>query len=170
MINLRSTTKTTNMRKTISSLSILSLFILLIATSCKKKCSVDIEDKNRGAIIQNAVFYPSSGFMTGNMGGDYVINAAHKYAQSIQGSLNGGSKSYVNYSNYTILCCPTYGSCNASYDREVIIDNSLQTVVYKIVVTQCTECGDSPGTENYVLVPTFPASYAVSYDVSYIDK
>ncbi len=170
MINLLPTTKTIIMRKTISSLSILSLFILLIATSCKKKCSVNREDTNKGAIIQNVVFYPSSGFMTGNMGGDYVINAAHKYAQSIQVCLNGGAKSYINYSNYTILCCPTYGSCNASYDREVIIDNNMQTVLYKIVVTQCTECGDSPGTENYVLVPAIPASYAVSYDVSYINK
>ena len=81
-----------------------------------------------------------------------------------------GAKAPVNYSNYTVLCYPTNAKCNAAYDRTVTIDNALGTVVYKIVVTQCANCEETRNAENYVLVPTFPSSYLVYYDVSYVEK
>jgi hypothetical protein len=145
-----------------------TLFIGLSA--CKKKCVVETEDSNAGAIVQGVIFYPASGNLTPSMGGNYVINATHPYANEFQIRLNDGEKMDVNYSNYTILCYPTIANCSASYDRTVTIDDAAQTVVYKIVVTQCENCPEKYLTENYVLVPAFPSSYAVSYDVSYVTK
>jgi hypothetical protein len=151
-------------------LPILSLAILLLGlNSCKKKCVLS-DDTDNGAIVKNVVFYPQAGNLTGSMGGNYVINATHPYANQFQIRINEGDKMDVNYSNYTILCYPTTANCSASFDRTVTIDNANQTVVYKIVVTQCTNCPEKYTTENYVLVPAFPSSYGVSYDVSYIDK
>ncbi len=154
--------------------NILPLFLVAILfislSACKKKCVVETEDKNSGAIVQGVVFYPSAGNLTPSMGGNYVINATHPYANEFQIRLNEGDKVDVNYSNYTILCYPTTANCSASYDRTVTIDDANQTVVYKIVVTQCDNCPEKYLTENYVLVPAFPSSYAVSYDVSYVTK
>ena len=153
---------------------ILPLFLLatlfLGFTACKKKCVVERNDTNNGAIIDGVVIYPSSGSLTGNMGGNYVITNGHPYANDIQIRINEGDLTNVNYTNYTVLCCPTTANCNASYDRTVTIDDANQTVVYKIVVTQCESCPEKYTCENYVMVPTFPSNYAVSYDVSYVTK
>lgn len=154
--------------------NILPIFLLatlfLGLSACKKKCVVESEDTNNGAIVSGVVFYPSSGSLTGNMGGNYVITNGHPYANNIQIRINEGEKTNVNYTNYTILCYPTTANCSAFYDKTVTIDDANQTVVYKIVVTQCESCPEKYTSENYVLVPAFPSSYAVSYDVSYVTK
>jgi hypothetical protein len=154
--------------------NILPIFLLAILflglSACKKKCVVETEDTNNGAIVSGVVFYPSSGSLTGNMGGNYVITNGHPYANNIQIRINEGEKTNVNYTNYTILCYPTTANCSAFYDKTVTIDDANQTVVYKIVVTQCESCPEKYTSENYVLVPAFPSSYAVSYDVSYVTK
>lgn len=152
---------------------ILPLFAILFISglsSCKKKCVVEADTVDAGSIVQKVIFYPESGYMTGNMAGDYVIDASHPYANKLQVSINGASRTNVNYSNYTVLCYPTTSKCNAAFARTVTIDNANQTVVYKIVVTQCDNCPELRSTENYVLVPAFPSNYAVSFDVSYVDK
>jgi hypothetical protein len=154
--------------------NILPIFLLAILflglSACKKKCVVETEDTNNGAIVSGVVFYPSSGSLTGNMGGNYVITNGHPYANNIQIRINEGEKTNVNYTNYTVLCYPTTANCSAFYDKTVTIDDANQTVVYKIVVTQCESCPEKYTSENYVLVPAFPSSYAVSYDVSYVTK
>ena len=153
---------------------LLPLFIvatLVIGLSaCTKKCIVEKEDSNKGAIISGVIFYPATGNLTPSMSGNYCINAAHPYADGFQVRINDGDKIDVNYSNYTVLCYPITANCSASYDRTVTIDDANQTVVYKIVVTQCENCPEKYLTENYVLVPAFPSNYAVSYDVSYVTK
>jgi len=158
------------MNKLISLLPFLSILLILGTTSCKKKCVIEKDDVNGGSIISDVIFYPSAGYMTSSMGGNYVIDASHPYANEIQIGFAQGAKAPVNYSNYTVLCYPTNAKCNAAYDRTVTIDNALGTVVYKIVVTQCANCEETRTAENYVLVPTFPASYFVYYDVSYVEK
>lgn len=150
-------------------LPILFVTVILGLTSCKKKCILEA-GVNSGSIIENVVIYPEAGYMTGNMGGNYVIDATHTYADRFEVSINSGARTAVNYTNYTILAYPITSTCSASFDRSVTIDNTAQTVVYKIIVTQCIDCKESRSTENYVLVPAFPESYTVLYDVSYVDK
>lgn len=157
--------------KTLKVLLPLLLIALTVSfSSCKKKCVLDGDDTISGNYIENVVFYPNSGYMTSSMGGNYVINANHNYADRIQVTIDGGAKTPVNYSNYTVLCYPISAKCNAIYDKTVTIDHANQTVVYKIAVTQCSNCEEVRMTENYILVPAFPSSYAVSYDVSFTDK
>ena len=148
------------------------LFIALIASlfSCKKKCVIEADTINAGSIIKNVVFYPSSGFITGNMGGDYMINASHQHAGDLQVSINGSAKKDINYNDYTVLCYPVSSKCNAAFDRTVTVDNTNQTVSYKIVVSQCSDCEEIRNTENYVLVPVIPSNYTPIYDVSFIEK
>lgn len=151
-------------------LPLLTLTLFFGFTSCKKKCVVEDETLNSGSIIKNVIFYPTSGYQTGNMGGNYVINANHPYANSLEISIDGGGRIPVNFSNYTVLCYPIAAKCNATYDRTVTINHTNQTAVYKIIVTQCSNCEEIRTTENYVLVPAIPSNYFVSFDVSIVEK
>ncbi len=154
----------------ITSLLALSLMFVAISSSCKKKCVISKENINSGAIINNVIFYPKSGNMTLSMAGSYEINGNHPYANLLEVGFNGSGKSPIDYNQYSVLCYPLQTKCNAAFERTVTIDAASQTVVYKIVATQCSSCDQKWLTENYVLVPAFPASYSVTYDVSVVDK
>lgn len=147
-----------------------TLFVVLtLFTSCKK-CKVDGTSINKGAIIEDVVIYPSSGFMTGNMNGDYVIDANSPYADKFEMSQNQGERTTVNYANFNIIAFPVTAKCNASYERIVDINHTTQTVTYTINVTQCSNCEEERASENYVLVPVFPETYTVVYDLNVVDK
>jgi hypothetical protein len=148
----------------------LLIAVLFLAFACKKKCKIENVTVDSGAIKENVVLYPASGGMTGNMDGNYVIDANSPYADRFQMSLNNGERTAVNYANYTILAFPAKAKCNASYDRNVTVDNVAMTVTYKMIITQCDNCKEEYATENYVLVPAFPSNYAVLYELSVIDK
>lgn len=150
-------------------LPILVLVATLGLQACKK-CVVEGDDINGGAIIQNVIVYPESGYMTLNMGGNYVIDENHNYKDRFEVSVDGGDREPINYANYTLLALPTVANCNANYDRNVTINDTDGTVLYKIVVTQCKDCKEERALENYVLVPSFPSSYLVTYDIDYVDK
>jgi hypothetical protein len=150
-----------------SALLILTLSVML---ACKKKCKIENVNVNSGAIIENVVLYPSSGNMTGNMNGNYIINASSSYKDRFEMSQNNGPRTAVNYANFTILAFPVKVKCNSAYERNVTIDNAAMTVTYKMVITQCDNCIQEYMTENYVLVPSFPSNYTVLYDLSIIDK
>jgi hypothetical protein len=154
-------------------LRILFLLLLIspivVSTSCKK-CKVDAVDVNTGDIVEDFVLYPTSGYMTGNMGGNYVIDGNHPHASRFEVSINGGTKVPVNYNSYTILANPLVAKCNAAFERNVIIDHGSQTVTYTLKVTQCDNCKEERYTENYVLVPKFPSSYAVNISHTVVDK
>jgi len=68
-----------------------AIVVVLSSTACKK-CKVDSAEVNSGAIIQGVVFYPSSGYMTSSMGGDYVIQSSDSYANNFEVSFDGGGK------------------------------------------------------------------------------
>jgi hypothetical protein len=156
------------------STSFLALSLLLVITSlssCKKKCVISKEIVDGGVIIKNVIFYPNSGNMTQSMSSaSYLINANSPYADRIQVGINGAGKAPVDYSQYNVLCLPVKTKCNAAFDRKVTIDAASQNVTYTIIATQCSNCDQEWYTENYVLVPTFPASYTVTYDVQYVNK
>lgn len=156
--------------KLFKSTFILSILASLVLLSSCKKCKVDSTSTNSGAIIEDVVIYPQSGFMTGNMGGNYVITGSSPYADKYEMSLNNGERTAINYSNFNIMAFPVTARCNAAYERNVDINNTTQTVTYTITVTQCSNCKEERSTENYVLVPTFPSTYAVVYDLNVVDK
>jgi formylglycine-generating enzyme required for sulfatase activity len=131
---------------------------------------VDGVSTNTGAIVEDVVLYPESGFMTGNMGGNYVITGSSGYADKFEMSLSQGERTPVNFSNFNILAFPVTAKCNASYERNVDINNTTQTVTYTINVTQCSNCPEERTSENYVLVPVFPSTYNVVYDLNIVDK
>lgn len=146
-----------------------AIVVVLSSTACKK-CKVDSVEINSGAIINDVVLYPTSGYLTGNMGGDYVIQSSDSYANNFEVSFDGGGKESVNYANYTILAFPVTAKCNASFERNVNIDDATNTVKYTIKVTQCDNCPEERYTENYVLVPSFPSNYEVIRELQIVDK
>jgi hypothetical protein len=153
-------------------LLIIPIGVVFLLSACSKKCDISMTDTNNGDIVPNANIFPINGYLTGNMGNDFVIHGNDLYAQSMEVSLDGGARGPIDYSQYCVMCYPVNATCNASYDRTVTIDDVNQTVNYKIVVTQCKEkeCGLDVFTENYVLVTDFPETYNVTYDVSYVEK
>jgi hypothetical protein len=141
----------------------------VLFSSCKK-CKVDGISANSGAIIEDVVIYPQAGFMTSNMAGNYVISANSSYADKYEMTFNGGERTAINYSNFNLMAFPVTARCNASFERNVDINHTNQTVTYTINVTQCSNCKEERTTENYVLVPTFPSTYVVVYDLNVVDK
>ena len=145
---------------------------ILISTSCKK-CKVDAVDVNTGNIVEDFILYPKFGYMTLNTGGNYVFDGTSPgtyYANKFEVSINGSAKVPVNWNYYTVLANPVKAKCNASFERNVMIDHNNQVVTYTLKVTQCDNCKEERYTENYVLVPKFPSTYAVNISHTIVDK
>ena len=158
------------MKKHLKSFSpMLLMLLILLATSCKKKCVMEINNENKGWIEEDVLFYPQIGYMSNLMNGYYVITEDSPFANEILISIDGGEKAPVDFNNYAILCYPITTHCNAQFVRDVSFNSVNQSVEYSIVVTQCAQCEEERFTENYVLVPKFPSNYNVTYDISYVN-
>jgi hypothetical protein len=151
-------------------LFIASLSFNLTLVSCKKKCKVDELNKDSGEIIDSVVFYPTSGYMTSSMGGNYVVTSSHPYADRFEIKIGQGVKQPVDYTQYTILANPISATCDVAFEREVKIDDANQKVIYSVKATQCPDCESTNYIENYVLVPAFPSNYEVVFDTVVITK
>lgn len=146
------------------------LLIGLGSTSCKKKCVIDKENSDLGAIISESqtgeeiVIY-HSGYAGANVGNHITSDW-----NGIEVSFDGGqTRGPINWSQYHVLRNPVNTSCEAKIDREVLFNSVAQTVTYKVSVTNCGACDEKYFAENYVLVPAIPSSYTVLYDVSYTE-
>ena len=158
------------MKKPIKSLfPLLFISLVLILSSCKKKCVMDINNENKGWIEENVIFYPQLGYITSALKGNYVITESSPFANKFLVSIDGGEKAPVDFSNYTILCYPITTHCNAQFVRDVSFNSVSQTVEYSITVTQCAQCEEERMSENYVLIPKFPSNYNVTFDISYVN-
>lgn len=151
-------------------LFLLVLLIGLGSTSCKKKCVIDKENSDLGAIIsesqtgEEVVLY-HSGYAGANVGNHITTDV-----NGIEVSFDGGqTRGPINFSQYHVLRYPITTTCEAKIDREVLFNSAAQTVTYKLVITNCSRCDEKYVAENYVLVPAIPSSYTVLYDVSYTE-
>jgi len=160
--------------KKITTLSIAICAIMLLSVSCKKSCDLEQDDESSGAVVSEhpstkglVVIYPSSGYLTSSMAGDYVVDANDSYADEFEVSFDGGiTKAPVNYGQYTILGLPIDVECDAWVERNVEIDDLNGIVTYTVTVHECGQgCDELRRLENYVLVPTFPSNYSVFYNV-----
>lgn len=148
------------------------LFLLLLlvgigSTSCKKKCVIDKEDTDSGAIVSETTSGETVVLYYPGYAGANVPNHFSSSNSNIEVSFDGGqTKGPVNYSQYHVLRNPVTVTCEAKVDREVIFNTTAQTVTYNIDVTNCTDCDDKYVAENYVLVPAIPSSYTVVYNVN----
>ena len=152
----------------------LSLFIVLSSgVSCKKKCTI-AEDTESGMIIsdldgEKVIIYPSSGFLTSSMGGNYHIDSLHLYSHKFEVSFDGGyTKQSVNLDAYNILANPCIVKCDASIDRSVTYDALNHYYTYTVTVTECPNgCDFETTLENYVLIPSIDPNATVIYNVVY---
>lgn len=149
-------------------------FVLLLGgiglSSCKKKCVIEKENTDLGAIIsesstgEDVVIY-HSGYAGANVG-----NHISAPWNNIEVSFDGGqTRGPINFSQYHVLRNPVTTTCEAKIDREVAFNAAAQTVTYKVSVTNCADCDQKYFAENYVLVPAIPNGYTVLYDVSYTE-
>lgn len=157
-------------------LTILLLGVGSSFSSCKKKCTINKEDTNSGQIIVEkngglVVVMPLSGYMTSNVTPQqHLIQANHTYADRYEVSFDGGiNKGPVDYNIYNIVAFPLYMTCEAALDREVLIDNVNQKVIYNITVTECANCNESYIMENYVLIPKVPIGYQLEQNVTRVE-
>lgn len=142
------------------------LSILSISVSCKKTCKELREDTYSGVIKEDISVYPSSGYMTSSMGGNYLITANDDFADRFEISFDQGqTKVPVDYSKYSIVACPVVTYCNARFDKSVEINYAAGAVVYSITSEECGDCGQGRTTENYVVIPAVPESYKLLLDV-----
>lgn len=161
--------------KKLATLSIAIIAVVLLSVSCNKGCDLDVNDISTGAIIatnpsnadQLVVIYPSAGYLTSSMAGDYHINVTDSYASNFEVSFDGGhSKAPVDYGAYSILANPVMVDCDAWLERNVVFDDINFIVTYTVTVHECKNgCDEVRTLENYVLVPTIPPSYFINYVV-----
>lgn len=153
--------------KRILSISTLVIGVAMIALSCKKKCDIPEENTNSGAIIENVIIYPKSGYLANIYGGNVHINDAHFYADQFEVSINGGARvPYLSISGqYDILGNTKNTKCHASFSREVTRDDINGIVQYSVKVHECDAgCDEVRTTENYVLVQKIPSNYFVYFN------
>lgn len=148
--------------------------VLLMGVSCKKKCTIPEEDTYSGIIISEVndkpvVVYPESGSMTGNMGGDYHIDANSAYQGGYEISLDGGvTRISLNTNEHNLLANPCLVKCDAAIDREVIYDALNDFYTYTVTVTECDNgCDEQRIIENYVLIPAIDPNSTIIYKVIY---
>ena len=134
--------------KKLATLSLAVTAVLLLSVSCKKTCTLDDDHTASGIVITHSptnaegllVIYPSSGFLTDVMNGNYAIDGNHLYANYFEVSWDGGiTKAPINYSLYTLLANPVVVKCNARINRDVVVDDINNVVTYTITVKECDE-------------------------------
>lgn len=139
------------------------LVVILLSTSSCKKCESDDADVSTGAIIKDVIIYPSSGYLSSNMGGDYHIDGSHDDKDKFLISFDGGAtKDSVDYSTYHILCLPMNIKCEASFVRDVKIDDANNLTTYTVTAKTCSSCEQVYTVENFVLVSALPP-YPIEY-------
>jgi len=144
--------------------AILSMLLVFSTTSCKK-CKLSDGEQNTGLIIQDVIIYPNSGYMTDNMSGNYNIGGSHPAASSFEVSFDGGAtRTAVDYSKYTILANPITIPCEASLNRDVSYNSTLDFYTYDLSGETCDGCGNDRFIENYVLISAIPGNAQVVYD------
>lgn len=159
-----------NRKKSLFAGLLLATIVVFTSSSCKK-CSVAESDSNTGMIIEDAIIYPKIGYLTGAMDGYYHITGASQYADEFEVSFDGGlTKTPVNYSSYHILANPMTIHCEASFVRDVKMDNMNSLVIYKVDANTCASCENERFIENYVLVPAIPSNFSVYFDQDIIEN
>ena len=159
-------------------LSIVTLMAIMSfgVTSCTKKCNIADANVDSGSIISEdpatnipVIIYPRDGFLTSNMGSDFLVNASDPYADRYEVSFDGGyTRVPVDYGMYNILALPMNINCNARFERNVTIDATNSVITYSVTANTCSSCKDIYTVENYVLVPVLPA-YTIVYQPTIIE-
>ena len=156
---------------------VLSMVVSIGLTSCTKKCNIADANLDSGVIVSEdpttnipVIIYPQSGFLTSNMGGDYLINASDPYSDRYEVSFDGGyTRVPVDYSVYNLLALPMTINCNARFERSVTIDATNNVITYAVTANTCSSCEDKYTVENYVLVPVLPG-YPIVYQPTIIEN
>lgn len=131
---------------------LLLISVLFIFSSCKK---CDPSNSFGGEVIENAVVKVITDLST-----PILITDASQVPYSVEVSFDGNiSYQPVNFSQYSVLALPTTASCSSGYDRTVVVDDLNETVTYTVTITECETCEGSTSIQNWVLIPSIPASY-----------
>ena len=151
--------------KSFKGFSLILMFSVLF--SCGKKCNPDfVGTRDSGDIVANSKIKPHCGGLMSNHPDSLMITGAHPYADRMSYSINDSETQTVDYNQYSVLSYPLRVNTCAGIEREVTIDNTAQTVLYKIKISQCGDSPESVYLENYVLVPKVDG-YQVTREVEY---
>lgn len=132
-------------------------------SSCKKKCKFDKDDTHSGDIVSDVIIYQKSNF------GDQkvVIRGGSTYAEEFELSFDGGiTRVPVDYTKYNLMNFPTTTKCDAVFVRDVDISDVNDIVRYTISYEDCDNCASTITIDNFVVVPAFPVSYDVQYELN----
>ncbi len=131
----------------------------IVLASCGKKCKLEKEDINQGVIVPDVIVYQTHTF-----GEKVVIDGTTADSNQLELSFDGGyTRVPVDYSKYTLLNFPITTHCDAAFTRKVEFNDVDDIVKYTISVEECDKCNNGILTDNFVVVPKFPASYSVTY-------
>jgi len=137
---------------------VLTLLTLLVGfSSCKKTCDFPKDDTHEGLIVPDA-------YVLGKSSGSRGVFRSHdgefKYKVSFDKGYTYGE---VDFDEYVVMNYPMTVTCNSHLIKEVLVDYINHKVEYNVTIQSCADCEDTYGIENWVLVPKFPSTFAVSY-------
>lgn len=139
-------------------LAFISLFTLVITSSCKK---CDPTNSVGGEVIEGAVVRVIGGPST-----PMLIRSNNDIPQEIEVRFDGDvSYQNVDFTKYSVMCLPTNASCSSGYDRVVQLDAGNQTIKYTVTITECETCEGQTRIYNWVLIPVVPANIDPVFEV-----
>jgi hypothetical protein len=151
-------------RTTLFTGALLSILLVFSTTSCKK-CKLSEGNQNTGLIVEDVIIYPKSGYLTYNLGATMHITGSHAYADKFEISFDGGAtRGPVNYSTYSILSNGISVPCEASINRSVTYNPTLDFYTYEISGETCNGCDTERYLENYVLVSAIPNGAQIVFE------
>jgi hypothetical protein len=146
--------------------------VMIFSTSCNK-CKLSDGNQNTGLILEDAIIYPSAGYISSNYGGKLHITGSNTYAPDFKVSFDGGATIIpVDYSQYSILSNAVSVDCEASINKDVTYNSTLDVYTYSVTGETCSSCKSAQGyyLENYVLVNAIPDGANIIYDVNVTQK
>jgi len=141
------------------------VFIFLIAffISCEKDCNLPVQIIGIGEIIGNArVSQPLITWEMRNK--EHIIRTDQENVYDLKVSFDEG-KTYdsIDFNKYTLLGKYADGSCNVTFDRNVLKISSENKYLFRIKIYQCGTCKRHWESMNWVLVPKIQVGYSVEF-------
>lgn len=145
--------------------SAVTLCILMIFTTCNKKCG-GMENSEEGNIIEKFDF--ADCFLYARVDSTLVISsdsAFTAYKNKNFKNCNSSTFKTIDFNQHSLLgYMVRIPACNVAFHRKVEIDNVAKVYRYTVTIEKCTGCNQQISSPNFVLVPKIPSNYGVVFE------
>lgn len=147
------------------------IIFLIFITSCSRQSEIQFSDYGKDYPLPLKMCLASSFKFDENLSSDEIIINNYEQYKSLFQIIHSKwcenlTMPSIDFSQKTLLGKYASGSCGASFEKNVIRDDSKKEYKYRIYVKE-SFCISGPPQEsmNYILVPKVPDDYKVVFEV-----